>query len=139
MASSLLDNALAAIAVERGKRYERSFELVNALLGEFGEAGVANRLYAAIPVDCSLDVVADLFNILLWSTSDNGAAIGRTAEEWLRSSSDLRKLTLALSLESYPFINRGEMETVLRKVAKRVPQLAARCEELIMARCKLPE
>ena len=81
MASSFLDNALAAIAGERGKRYERSFELVNDLLGEFGEADLANRLYAAVPVDCPLDVVADLFNILLWSTSDNGATIGRTTEE----------------------------------------------------------
>ncbi len=139
MDSSVLNDALASIAVERGKRFDKSFKLVAGLLGEFGEADLANRLCAAIPADYSLDVVADLFNILLWSTSDNGAAIGRTTEEWLWSSSDMRKLTLALSLESYPFINRGEMERVLGKVAQRVPQLAARCEELITARRKLPE
>ena len=74
---SILAETLAAIRSERGEKFDRSFTLVDRLLAEFGEGDLAERLYAAIPIECPWEVVADLFGILQWSTSDNGAALSR--------------------------------------------------------------
>lgn len=138
-ANDILTETLAAISAERGKKFDRSFALVDRLLAEFGEANLAERLYSAIPDECPWEVVADLFGILQWTTTDNGAALGRAAEVWLRTSEEPRKIRVALSLESYPFLDRTEMEKVLRDVAARHPDVATRCAELIEARRKLRE
>jgi hypothetical protein len=112
---------------------------VDCLLAEFGEGDLAERLYDAIPIECPWEVVADLFGILQWSTSDNGAALSRATEGWLRAGEDPRRMRVALHLDSYPFLDRSEMEQVLRGVAARHPEVAARCDELIEARRQLPE
>jgi hypothetical protein len=135
----ILAETLAAIGSERGGQFDRSFALVDRLLAEFGEGDLAERLYAAIPIECPWEVVADLFGILLWSTSDNGEAISRATEGWLRSGEDPRRVRVALHLDSYPFLDRSEMEQVLRGVAARHPEVAPKCDELIEARRKLPE
>jgi hypothetical protein len=136
---TILTETLAAIEMERGGQFGRSFALVDRLLAEFGEANLAERLYAAIPSACPWEVVADLFGILQWSTCDNGAALDRAAEGWLRTGEDLRRVRVALHLDSYPFRERSEMERVLRDVAARHPEVAARCDELIASRRRLPE
>jgi len=136
--ASILTKPLATIASERGGRFDRSFDLVDRLLAEFGEADMAERLYAAIPSECPWEVVSDLFGILLWSTSDNGAALSRVTEGWLRVGEDLRRVRVALHLDSYPFGDRSEMEQVLRQVAAKQPDVAARCEELIESRRRSP-
>jgi hypothetical protein len=135
----ILAETLAAIGSERGGQFDRSFALVDRLLAEFGEGDLAERLYAAIPVDCPWEVVADLFAILIWSTSDNGTAICRATEGWLRAGENLRRMRVALHMDTYPFLERAEMERVLRGVAARHPEVAPKCDELIEARRKLPE
>lgn len=135
----ILAEALAAIESERGARFDRSFTLVERLLAEFGEADLAERLYAAIPIACPWEVVADLYGILEWSTSDNGAALSRATEAWLRANEDLRRMRIALHLDSYPFLDRSEMEHVLGEVATMHPEVAARCNELIQTRRRLPD
>jgi hypothetical protein len=135
----ILAETLAAIGSERGEKFDRSFTLVDRLLAEFGEGDLAERLSAAIPIECPWEVVADLFGILQWSTSDNGATLSRATEGWLRAGEDPRRMRVALHLDSYPFLDRSEMEQVLRGVAARHPEVAARCDELIEARRKLPE
>jgi len=134
----VLSETLAAIGSERGEWFDRSFTLAARLLAEFGEDGLAERLASAIPAECPWEVAADLFGILQWCTSDNGAAIGAAAEGWLRAGDDLRRIRVALHLDSYPFPSRSEMEQVLRRVAARHPEVAARCDELIEARRRLP-
>jgi hypothetical protein len=135
----ILVETLAAIGSERGEKFDRSFALVDRLLAELGEIDLAERLYAAIPIECPWEVIADLFGILLWSTSDNGAALSRATEGWLQAGEDLRRMRVALHLDSYPFLDRSEMEQVLREVATRHPEVAARCNELVEARRKLLE
>ena len=128
-----------SIKAERGGKFDRSFTWVDRLLAEFGEADLAEILYAAIPIECPWEIVADLFGILVWSTSDNGAALGRATEGWLRAGEDPRRIRVALHLDSYPFLDRFEMEQVLREVVARHPEVAARCGELIEARRQSPE
>jgi hypothetical protein len=138
-ANPIVLETLAAIEAERGGPFDRSFALAHCLLAEFGEADLAERLYAAIPADCPWEIVADLFGILQWSTQDNGAALSRAMEGWLQAGQDLRKIRIALFQDSYPFLDCQEMERVLRDVTAQYPEVAGRCGELIESRRRLPE
>lgn len=111
-----------------------SLEAVGALLCEFGEKDLADFLFASIPSTVPFQVVASLFDFLAWQTSDNGGAMTRTAEQWLREGDDERKLLIALHLQVYPFIDGAEMEQVLTHLAAIRPSVAERCLALIAAR-----
>jgi hypothetical protein len=131
---SVLAEVLAVLAEERERQFERSFGVVDRLLAEYGEIDLAERLYREIPVEAPWQLVADLFSILLWQTSDNGAALSRTTEEWLVAGNDRRQIHIALHLDSYPFLDREKMEAVLGQIADRHPEAAERCRELIASR-----
>jgi hypothetical protein len=134
----LVTETLDAIATERGK-FDRSFDLVNDVIRRFGEAGLTERLYNAIPRERPWQDVADLFGILIWSTSDNGSALMEATEHWLRHAADARQVRIALHLDVYPFMDRGTMEQVLGDVAAKFPEVAERCRELVESRRRLPE
>lgn len=135
----ILVETLATITQEREKGFDRSFQLVDPIVRVYGENSLAERLYAEIATDVSWEVVADLFGILIWSTSDNGAALTRQTEEWLRRGDDLRAIRIALHLDVYPFLDRAEMERVLGQVAARHPAVAECCREMIASRRALPK
>ncbi|MGC4031624.1 MAG: hypothetical protein QM754_07815 [Tepidisphaeraceae bacterium] len=134
---ALVTETLDAIAAERG-RFDRSFTLVDDLLARMGETNLAKRLYSGIPTQRPWKDVADLFEILCWSTSDNGSAIMRQVERWLISTDDARLVQIALHLDAYPFLDRGTMERVLCEVAERVPEVGQLCRDRIQSRRRLP-
>lgn len=109
-------------------------DVLSALVEEFGEEGLADRLYSEIPRSVPYEVVCDLFGLLAWRTNDNGASVTRAIENWLREGLDNRKLRIALHLEVYPFIDEHEMEEVLSGLADKNYTLAYRCRELIKNR-----
>src|SRR5262245_30745193 len=114
----------------RGPVGEGTFAAVDRLLEEYGESRLADRLFEDIPRSVPWKVVVDLFNILAWSTSDNGASMLRTCERWLREADDVRKLEIALHQEVYPFVDQAEMEKVLGCLKSIRPEVAERCREL---------
>ena len=126
--------ALEAVAAERPDRFDRSFACAEGLLAEWGEPELAERIVASARTVVGAEVTADLISILSWLTRDNGSAMTRSAEAWLRASDDPYKIAVALNLDVYPFLDRSMMETVLRQVAEQHPGFAARCEELIASR-----
>lgn len=130
----LVTKTLDTIAAERGN-LDRSFDLVHEVIREVGEAGLTERLYAAIPVVRPWEDIADLFGILIWSTSDNGGALMRTMEQWLLDATDVRQCQIALHLDVYPFSSPssepGTMERVLADVAAKFPQVSEQCRELM--------
>lgn len=132
----ILDAALEAICRERGEGDSSdTFEAVEALHQAYGEEDLANRLFAEIPRTVPFEIVVELFDILAWETRDNGAAMTRTMEGWLREGKDNRKLLIALHLEVYPFIDAQEMYAVLSKLEKTaIPRVRERCGELIRLR-----
>lgn len=130
-----LQQALDIIRIERNATtYTRAFAAVNDVVSVFGELDLANRLFAEIPRTVSEELVAELFNLLAWQTNDNGSAMTREVEAWLREGQDTRKITIALGLEVYPFPDAQEMYQVLSTLAAANPEVAARCQTLIMLR-----
>ncbi|MDG9761035.1 hypothetical protein N7365_23415 [Pseudomonas sediminis] len=130
-----LQHALDIIAIERNAaEYTLAFDAAYDLVRVFGELDLANRLFAEIPRTVPEGLVADLFNLLVWQTNDNGSAMMREIETWLRDGQDIRKLTIAMSLDAYPFPDAQEMYQVLSTLAAATPEVAARCQTLITLR-----
>ncbi|HCE7942323.1 hypothetical protein [Pseudomonas aeruginosa] len=130
-----LQQALDIITVERNAvEYAQAFAAVHDVVSVFGEHDLANRLFAELPRTVPEELVAELFNLLAWQTNDNGAAMAREVETWLREGQDVRKLTIAMGLDVYPFPDAQEMYQVLSTLASSTPEVAARCQILITSR-----
>lgn len=130
-----LKQALDIINLERNAaEYTQAFDAVNHVVSVFGELDLANRLFAEIPRTVPEDLVVELFNLLAWQTNDNGAAMTREVETWLREQHDLRKLRIAMSLDVYPFPDAQEMYQVLSTLAAAIPEVAAMCQRLMTSR-----
>jgi hypothetical protein len=130
----VLLRTIEAVARERGGQYKEAFAAVEVLLAEYGEASLANRLVADIPLSVSWEVIADVIGILEWGTSDNGAAVHREVEQWLIDGQDLRKMQIALNLGGYPFLEEAQMYEVLERLSVSVPEIKSRCCALIEER-----
>lgn len=79
-------------------------------------------------------VIADLADRLIWCTADNGSAILKTRERWLRGQ-DRERVAIALAMdETFPFQTRAEMVDVLQSIAERWPEFSKRCSEFSEAR-----
>ncbi|UZE04470.1 hypothetical protein [Pseudomonas corrugata] len=131
----VIERALHVIAVESsGLKYTEAFSAVHAVVIEFGEQNLADRLFADIPDSISFMQVARLFDFLAWQTDDNGSAMTRTVERWLVEGTNLRKIQIALNLDVYPFLDDHEMYRVLSDVAISHPQVADNCQRLISSR-----
>ena len=134
--NDLLLHALQVVANERGAKFDKAFAAATALVSGLSESDLAERIVAEAPPSVPWEVIADLLGILQWSTKDNGAAICRTAERWLLEGSDVRRMSIALDLDSYPFLDDEQMQTVLERIAQQFPELAFRCRALIAERTK---
>lgn len=129
----ILRQTLEKIKEESGD-FDESFYLVNCLLDEYGENKLASLLYREIDKSIDWNVIADLFNILIWSTSDNGSQLIRETNKWLIEAEDIRKIKIALNLDVYPFKEQDKMERVLNDIKSKYPNLAGKCNSLIESR-----
>ena len=69
-----------------------------------------------------------------WSGRTNGADLQPTVERWLEEAQDHLEVRLALSIGVYPFETAEQMESVLARVADRMPALAEECGQKIVSR-----
>lgn len=129
----LLTKTLECIELEN-ENFDKSYELVGLVVEKYGEDDLAERLYGEIDKSTHWKVVADLYAILIWSTSDNGAQLTRTTDRWITECKDERKINIALNLDTYPFLSKTEMVEKLHIAAKKYPSLSEKCNKLIQSR-----
>jgi hypothetical protein len=132
--NTVLASAFETIRRERAIGFREAFSCARNVLNELGEARIADRVLNAAPEDVPFEDIADLLGILCWSGQDNGAGILRDAEQWLQTSSDERRLFVALHLDAYPFATTRQMSEVLTKIAESHLKLRDRCLTLIAQR-----
>ncbi|WP_210557268.1 MULTISPECIES: hypothetical protein [unclassified Pseudomonas] len=131
----VVERALNVIAAESSEpEFTEAFSAARAVVLEFGEENLADRLFADIPDSISFMQVARLFDFLAWQTEDNGSAMTRAIERWLVEGTNLRKVQIALNLDVYPFLDEREMDRVLSDVAVSLPEMADRCQQIISSR-----
>jgi len=141
MNQELLTQTLRTVQREReAMLFDVSFAWVQRLITEEGEEQLTERLDAAIPHTWPWEVVADLVGILVGMTRDNGAAIFRSAEGWLREGTNLRRIQIVLAQHRYPFFHDpAAMERILSGIAQRFPAVADRCADLITSRKRVKD
>ena len=131
----VVERALNVIAAESSEpEYIEAFSASRAVVLEFGEENLADRLFADIPDSISFMQVARLFDFLAWQTEDNGSAMTRAIERWLVEGTNLRKVQIALNLDVYPFLDERELDRVLSDVAVSLPEMADRCRQITSSR-----
>ncbi|NHX01551.1 hypothetical protein [Pseudomonas koreensis] len=131
----VVERALNVIAAESSEpEYIEAFSASRAVVLEFGEENLVDRLFADIPDSISFMQVARLFDFLAWQTEDNGSAMTRAIERWLVEGTNLRKVQIALNLDVYPFLDEREMDRVLSDVAVSLPEMADRCRQITSSR-----
>lgn len=131
----VVERALNVITAESSEpEYTEAFNAARAVVLEFGEENLADRLFSDIPDSISFMQVARLFDFLAWQTEDNGSAMTRAIERWLVEGTNLRKVQIALNLDVYPFLDEREMYRVLSDVAVSLPEMADRCQQIISSR-----
>jgi len=119
---------------ENGPFGDAIFRLVDAVILEMGEEGIADRVVDATPNAVPWSQIANVLGIMIWTTSDNGAGIMRAAESWLLDAKDERRAFIALHLDVYPFKEPTEMKAVLERVSLIHPGLSDACEAMISSR-----
>jgi len=139
MISKLLEQVLDTAQVERASGFNKSFDLLNQILQQYGEENIAERLYKDIPKEYSWELEADILGILIWSTSDNGHSIIQTIERWLLEQESLRKMQIALHLGIYPFNTFSQMKKVLTDISLKFPEVANQCHILVKSRKNFKE
>lgn len=78
--------------------------------------------------------LADIFELLIWATDDNGSEILRAVERWLLSD-DQDRVRVAVEVQDvFPFRHRAEMDAALAVVKARWPDLAEQCDRLAAER-----
>jgi hypothetical protein len=132
--NSTLAKVLEAISNERSTGFNESFRLVATLVNEYGENEISERVLRDSPRSVQLEILADLLNILAWQAQDNGTAIQSSAESWLVEATDVRKVTVALALEVYPFRELAQMESAFEILCAKMPEVTSRCLKLIEMR-----
>ena len=131
----LLNKTLNTIE-EEASDYTESFKLVNQLLIEYGEGNLAARLYSDIDLVVNWELVAKLFSILIWQTSDNGTALIKETEKWITDCENERKINIAINLDIFPFSDFNEMRLKLEKAVILFPSISKQSNYLINTRTK---
>jgi hypothetical protein len=127
----VLARCIEKICVERDNGWDTVFDSVLQLVEEYGESGLADRVISEVPRIVPFEVVVDLLNILIWSTSDNGSAIAKSANSWLRDQTDNRKILIALNLEVIPFSSEYETKDVLIPLMQSNSRVSSDCSRML--------
>jgi hypothetical protein len=127
----VLARCIENICVERDNGWDTVFDSVHQLVEEYGESGLADRVINEVPRIVPFEVVADLLNILIWSTSDNGSAITTSANSWLRDQTDNRKILIALNLGVIPFSSEYETKDVLIPLMQSNSHVSSHCARML--------
>ncbi len=113
---SVLEKAIETICHERDTDCDVSFNCVDDLIAAYGEPRFAETIFEEISRSIPFEIVADIFNVAIWSTSDNGMAITDTTNVRLLECKDVRKMLVALNLEILAFRNKKQAIEALNRV-----------------------
>ncbi len=77
------------------------------------------------------DVLADLFDRLVWITADNGESIQKVRQRWLDGRDPLRIEIALLMNEMFPSGNRSDMEELFNKICNKWPNFRPLCDRTL--------
>ncbi len=88
-------------------------------------------------MELKLEVIADLFDRLIWILDDNGQELEVVREKWLEGDDPVRvEIALQMS-ETFPYYEREKMERIFEDIGNKWPNLKSICEEVASKRRRL--
>ncbi len=119
-----INHCISVISKEKDSGWSKSYDCVDNLIEEYGDDLFAERLLNDIPGNISAGVVADILNIAIWSTSDNGAGIIKTAAKWLGECDSERKVKIALALDVVLVPEFANREKLFSRIRSSFPHIS---------------
>ncbi|MFN8346786.1 MAG: hypothetical protein U0X91_17425 [Spirosomataceae bacterium] len=112
---------------EMDKIDKETFDLVDTLLEGVPYEGLIDKIYENSK-QTDVRKIGILFDILTWSTKDNGTYLFTQIATWVKGNNK-KKLEIALSVnDSFPLYPISELEKELKLVEKKFPDLRPMCE-----------
>lgn len=106
---------------------ETIFDAVAEFVANNNHEDLAELVYQQTLDSDEIQKIACLFDILIWSTLDNGYAVLKTIEAWLLGNNQ-RKIALALFMSSvFPMQSFDRLKEQLTQIKVLYPSLAERC------------
>jgi hypothetical protein len=128
----LVRAALVEVQMLREMNFKGSDHFVVQLMHSYQpKESLADLLWADLPEDTPAQDIADLLSLLSWRTDDNGSSIMHTVESWIDEGASQKQVTVALSLDAYPFVDHNVRVQKIRAVAARFPELLKQCQQII--------
>lgn len=90
---------------------------------------VMNFLVENRPSGLNPQVFSELFDRMIWSSSDNGYVICETRRKWLQGDDRFKVGVSLLMSEVFPYESHDEMDTAFSKIERKWPDLVAYCEK----------
>lgn len=103
------------------------FDFIARFLKEYEDQDYPQLIYDHAPTADPRHIAA-LFDLLIWSTRDNGGRLIRTYQTWL-DEPDERKVEIVLRTTAVlPYKDTGRLERQLEVIEERFPGLRGLCE-----------
>lgn len=112
---------------EMTKIDDETFDLVDILIESFPYEGLIDKIYEnSIQID--VRKIGILFDILTWSTKDNGTYLFIQIAVWAKGNNK-RKVEIALSInDCFPLEPLSELEKELKLIEIKFPDLKSKCD-----------
>jgi hypothetical protein len=81
-----------------------------------------------------LEVIADLFDRLIWILDDNGYELEIVRKRWLEGDDPIRAEIALRMNETFPYEEYQAMEEAFSKISNRCPHLKCICEAVLTKR-----
>lgn len=114
--NTTLKMTIETICKERDMGWDAAHDWVDKLMEEYGESNFAAKVFDNVPRSIPFEIIADIFNMGIWSGNNNGRDIINTTNDWLKACNDTRKMLVALNLEVLPYKNKEEAIQALKEV-----------------------
>lgn len=106
---------------------QQGFDQTDIFVDRYFNEDFAEIIYNSITKDTDLSKVATLFDVLVWSTPDNGTRLEELVHNWITSDNKTKVQIILLRQDWFPRQDREENIKVLEKVKLKFPDLAELC------------
>lgn len=93
---------------------------------------VMNFLFDNRADNLRLDVLSDLFDRLIWISSDNGREVCDVRKKWLEGEDSIKVEIALLMEEVFPYEDRNAMLESFSRIKRTWPSLAPNCDLWIL-------
>ncbi len=133
----LLDRIFADIYPEKSEVEELGesvFDLTDEFIKKHERENIAEVIYISSLNEKNILKISRLFDVLIWSTEDNGSELLKTTHEWMKGNNK-RKIQIVLNMKDvFPISDANELKQELERIMELFPDLKDNCKHWLESR-----